>query len=103
VGRGFLVVAKEAKVKLSRKPTPTITGAEISARIKAAVIDGLTTPQLNDLMQALAWSLGLLQMRAAIELRGIKRDEYESIVEAVKNQYTKGQNDLSEGIIGVKK
>jgi hypothetical protein len=90
-------------VKLSRKPTPTITGAEVSARIKAAVIDGLTTPQLNDLMQALSWSLGLLQMRAAIETKGIQRAEYDAIIEAVKNQYTKGQNDLSEGIIGLKK
>jgi hypothetical protein len=90
-------------MKLSRKPTPTITGAEVSARIKAAVIDGLTTPQLNDLMQALAWSLGLLQMRAAIETKGIQRAEYDAIIEAVKNQYTKGQNDLSEGIIGLKK
>ena len=90
-------------MKLSRKPTPTITGAEVSARIKAAVIDGLTTPQLNDLMQALSWSLGLLQMRAAIETKGIQRAEYDAIIEAVKNQYTKGQNDLSEGIIGLKK
>jgi hypothetical protein len=97
------VVAKERAVKLSRKPTPTITGAEVSARIKAAVIDGLTTPQLNDLMQALSWSLGLLQMRAAIETKGIQRAEYDAIIEAVKNQYTKGQNDLSEGIIGLKK
>jgi hypothetical protein len=97
------MVAKERALKLSRKPTPTITGAEVSARIKAAVIDGLTTPQLSDLMQALAWSLGLLQMRAAIETKGIQRAEYDAIIEAVKSQYTKGQNDISEGIMGVKK
>lgn len=90
-------------MKLSRKPQPIITGTEITSRVRSAIAEGLTTAQISDIMQALAWSLGLLQTRAAVEVKGVPRVEYDAIVEAVKSQYNKGCVDLTEGIIAAKK
>jgi hypothetical protein len=78
------------------KPKP-ITGKELTSRFRQHLIQGITSAEINDLLQALGWVQGMLSVRVGAS--GIPTADVLAIGAKAREQFLKGQADMETSML----
>ena len=78
------------------KPKP-ITGKELTSRFRQHLIQGITSAEINDLLQALGWVQGMLSVRVGAS--GIPTADVMAIGAKARDQFLKGQSDMEAAML----
>ena len=85
-------------MKIKLKP---LTGKEITSRFKNQLASGITTAEINDLLQALGWMQGMLSVRVGAS--GIPTADVLAIGSRARDQFERGQSDMQDALLRGKK
>lgn len=78
------------------KPKP-LTGKEITSRFKSQLASGITTAEINDLLQALGWMQGMLSVRVGAS--GIPTADVLALGMKAREQFERGQVDMESALL----
>lgn len=78
------------------KPKP-ITGKELTSRFRQHLIQGITSAEINDLLQALGWVQGMLSVRVGAS--GIPTADVLAMGLKNREQFEKGQADMEAAML----
>jgi len=85
-------------MKIKLKP---LTGKEITSRFLSQLASGITTAEINDLLQALGWMQGMLSVRVGAS--GIPTVDVLAIGARARDQFDKGQSDMQDALLRSKR